>query len=165
MFVKQGIKKLMKQTVFMGLAISSLLVIACNTRKPEARFLDLNSGEYVQLKKDSASNRMVNAQTGEPVELYVDESSNDTIWGASGKVVNGRLNREDDGTWIYIDDQGQLNSGDNSHAAKSSKGEEYKIKHGDYKKEVEKDGDITIKTGHKKIKIDGETGKRKVKKD
>ena len=42
---------------------------------------------------------------------------------------------------------------------------EYKIKNGDYKKEVEKDGDITIKNGDTKIKIDGETGERKVKND
>ena len=32
------------------------------------------------------------------------------------------------------------------------------------RKKWKKDGDITIKTGDKKIKIDGETGERKVKK-
>jgi hypothetical protein len=42
---------------------------------------------------------------------------------------------------------------------------EYKTKSGDYKKEVEKDGDITIKDGDTKIKIDGETGEKKVKND
>jgi hypothetical protein len=42
---------------------------------------------------------------------------------------------------------------------------ETKIKDGEYKKEVEKDGDITIKDGKTKVKIDGETGEKKVKKD
>jgi hypothetical protein len=42
---------------------------------------------------------------------------------------------------------------------------DYKVKSGDYKKEVEKDGDVIIKDGNKKIKIDGETGERKVKHD
>ena len=37
------------------------------------------------------------------------------------------------------------------------------IKKRDYKEEVAKDGDITIKDGNKKIKIDGETGEREVK--
>ena len=39
------------------------------------------------------------------------------------------------------------------------------LKQDDYKVEVEKDGDVKIKNGNDKVKIDGKTGERKVKKD
>jgi hypothetical protein len=39
------------------------------------------------------------------------------------------------------------------------------VKRDDYKMKVEKDGDVKIKDGDKKTKIDGETGEKKVKKD
>jgi hypothetical protein len=35
----------------------------------------------------------------------------------------------------------------------------------EFKRKIEEDGDIKIKTSKKKIKIDGKTGKRKVKAD
>lgn len=128
------------------------------------RYLDLSTGESVDLEKDEKTGLMVNAETGEPVRMYVDRETDDTIWGASGKVINGRVVKLDNGNWAYKDDdEYKAKYGDDVKIKRDD--DEYKIKSGDYKKEVEKDGDITIKDGDKKIKIDGETGEKKVKND
>lgn len=112
---------------------------------------------------------MVHAETRKPVDLYVDTRSNDTIYGKTGKVINGSIRKSNSGTYTYV----QANEGTYSAKGDVEDGEvkvkvedgEYKIKSGDYKKKVEKDGDIKIKDGDTKIKIDGKTGERKVKKD
>ena len=115
---------------------------------------------------------MACTETGEPVKIYVDTRSKDTIYGYTGEVINGYVMRTEDGEWKYkgedfkvkVDgDEYKMKAGDDYKVKRD--GGEYKIKNGDYKKEVEKDGDITIKDGNKKIKIDGETGERKVKYD
>ena len=85
------------------------------------------------------------------------------------KVINGRVKKADDDRWVYILENEDNNAakrydGDNDYKVKRTD-DEYKIKNGDYKKEVEKDGDVIIKNGDTKIKIDGETGERKVKRD
>lgn len=143
----------------------------------ESRYLNLKTGEPVVLKEDEKTGLMVDAETGQPIEMYVDTKTRDTVWGRSGKVVNGRIRRTKSSngnfTYVYMDDDavkrerendGDIEYKDGNSKIKSENGE-YKIKRGDYKKEVEKDGDIIIKDGNKKIKIDGKTGERKVKYD
>jgi hypothetical protein len=148
--------------------------------RSEARYLDLSTGERIELEKDEETGLMVNAETGEPVKMYVDTEDNDTIWGKTGKVINGKIVRKEvkDDEWEYYyvlsdeykmefekDGDYKVKIGDDQYKEKRTE-DEYKIKIGEhYKKEVEKDGDITIKDGKKKIKIDGETGERKVKYD
>ena len=153
----------MKTKIILLAGVLATGVLACNQER--ARFLDLSTNEAVELEKDEKTGLMVNSETGKPVKVYVDRETNDTIWGATGKVVNGKVVKAEDGEWKikYDDDEYKAKMGDD-YKIKAGDGE-YKVKNGDYKKEVEKDGDITIKTGDKKIKIDGETGERKVKKD
>ena len=117
--------------------------------KPQDRYLDLSTGDRVDLEKDSSTGLMVRTDTKKPVEIYVDTKTNDTIYGPTGKVINGHVVRGSDNVYWYDVDY------DNEYKAKSS----------DYKMEVEKDGDITIKDGDTKTKIDGKTGEKKVKKD
>ena len=139
----------MKQLLFV-LVVSSLAFLSCNND----RYIDLNTGKGVNLEKDPQTGLFVDVETKKPVEIYVDTKTNDTIWGRSGKVINGRIVRVSEGTYRYDNDvKVEVNDG------------AYEIKDGDYKKEVEKDGDVKIKDGDTKIKIDGETGKKKVKKD
>jgi hypothetical protein len=161
----------MKKTCFVLALFGGAINYSCNNA--DTRYLDLSTGEHVELKEDPKSGLMVDARNGKPVRIYVDTRDRDTIWGATGKVINGRVEKAEDGQWIY--------EGENEYSAKGDDGDykmksgdeskvkiedgEYKVKRGDYKKEVEKDGDITIKDGNKKIKIDGETGERKVKND
>lgn len=130
-------------------AIAGLVTMSLWTGcKPQDRYLDLSTGDRVDLEKDSSSGLMVRTDTKKPVEIYVDTKTNDTIYGSTGKVINGNVVKL--GEWKYKYDDG-----------------EYKVKNdeADYKKKVEKDGDIKIKDGDKKIKIDGETGEKKTKVD
>ncbi|MCW3074790.1 MAG: hypothetical protein JWP69_1859 [Flaviaesturariibacter sp.] len=152
-----------------------------------ARYVDPNTGTGLNLVNGDSTGLLVDAATGEPVEMYVDQQINDTIYGATGDVINGRISRGDNGRYVYQYDEDNnaakrdFNSGSASgyvpgsepnevkrkspgYKYKGGKGE-YRIKRPGYKKEVEKDGDVTIKTRGKKIKIDGETGERKVKYD
>lgn len=110
----------------------------------QGRYLDLNTGKKVELVKDEKTGLMVNKETNEPVDVYVDTKTNDTIYGRTGKVINGEVDRNGE---VYV-----------------WRGA-YEYKNGDLKVEVEKDGDLKIKDGNNKIKVDGETGEKKVKQD
>jgi hypothetical protein len=142
-------------------AITAAIVwMACSDSKN--RYVDLATGEPVELVKDENTGLMVNAQTHKPVRMYVDTRTHDTIWGKDGKVINGSVSRSGDGGYVYSN-AGDIDEAD--HKVKTDKDGSYKVKAGDYKKKVDDDGDIKIKNGDRKIKIDGETGERKVKKD
>jgi hypothetical protein len=131
-----------KLSSFIIIASIAFTVVSCENK---ARYIDLNTGKEVELVKDETSGLMVNKETKQPVEIYVDTKNNDTIYGKTGKVINGEVRKSDGNVYVW--------SG------------AYEYKNGDMKVEVEKDGDIKIKDGDSKIKIDGETGEKKVKKD
>ncbi len=127
-------------------------VISCGDN--DHRFIDLETGKRIDVVKDSEKGYMVNADTKEPVIIYVDTQTKDTIYGKTGKVINNHVIKTEEGKYKYV-----------SHDDMQSDDEFYKIKDGDYKKKVEKDGDVKIKDGDTKIKIDGETGDKTIKKD
>ena len=137
----------MKNLLFLLAITSSIFWAACSGDK--AKYIDLRTGETIKLEKDPVTGFWLNADTKEPAYIYVDTKSGDTIYGKTGKVINGHVVRGSDNVYWYDVDY------DNEYKAKSS----------DYKMEVEKDGDITIKDGDTKTKIDGKTGEKKVKKD
>lgn len=168
--------------IFSGAAALVIGMSACNNDK--GRFLNLSSGEEVNLVRDDEG-RMVDKETRKPVLLYVDTKNKDTFYGMTGDNVNGRLRRMDEGVYVYNDGQRKIKidgeefkieDGDikqkwegDEYKYKSDdlkvKAEdgEYKVKRDGYKKKVDEDGDVKIKTPNKKIKVDGETGERKVK--
>jgi hypothetical protein len=115
-----------------------VILSACH----RSRYIDLVSGEHVDLKKDGTTGLMVNNKTDKPVYLYVDTKTHDTIYGLTDEVINGHVVKTGDGQYKYDGD------------------DDYKIKYGDYKMKVDGD-EVKIKTGDKKIKIDD--GERKVK--
>ncbi|MFI5131367.1 MAG: hypothetical protein ACHQFX_15300 [Chitinophagales bacterium] len=129
----------MKQLVICCLS-ACILLTACN----QHRYVDLTSGEHIDLVKDEKTGLMVDSKTRQPVYMYVDTKTHDTIYGVTGKVVNGHIVKTEDGKYKYDGD------------------DEYKMKNGDYKVKVEGD-EIKIKDGDKKIKI--EDGEKKVKND
>src|SRR4051812_18387151 len=141
---------------------AAFAVVACN--HTENRYLDLNSGEPVNLRADSTTGYMVNESTGKRVSLYVDTKTNDTISGRTRTVVNGRVIKTSDGKWEVKgeDEELKAKSGD---AKIKTEGDESKVKDGSYTVKKEGDGDVKIETGSKTIKVDGKTGERKVKKD
>jgi len=126
------------------LIVMSVIWVSC---KQEPRYLDLSTGKEVKLEKDAETGLMVNADTKKPVYIYLDTKNNDTIYGSTGKVINGEVVKTESGDYKFRGDY------------------EYKSPGGDLKVEVEKDGDIKIKDGDSKVKIDGETGEKKVKND
>ena len=112
---------------------ATVTLIAC---KDDDRYLDLTSGEYIKIDKDD-NGRVLNSKTKEPVYIYVDTKTHDTIYGATGKVINGYVVRTGEGKYKYDVD-------------------------GEYKKKVDGD-EVKIKDGDTKTKI--EDGEKKVKKD
>ena len=136
-------KKLIQSALAMGLLFG---FVSCSDSKD--RYVDLRTGNKVELVKDEKSGLMVNAATKEPVYIYVDTKEKDTIYGKTGEVINGHIVVNDNNEYVYEKDFTP-----------------YEVKGDDYKVEVEKDGDIKIKDGNSKIKVDGETGEKKVKKD
>ena len=127
-------KKLLLTTV-----ATIVLLSACK----QPRYYDLTAGRYIELEKDEKTGLMVSSTTHEPVYMYVDTRTNDTIYGATGKVINGYVIRTSDGKYNFDE-------------------EEYKVKNDDYKKKVEGD-EAKVKTDDKKIKTDEE--EKKVKND
>ena len=116
-------------------------VISCADN--DHRFIDLETGKHINVLKDSTNGYMVNADTKEPVIIYVDTQTKDTIYGKTGKVINNHVIKTEEGKYKYV-----------SHDdLKSDDDEANKIKDGDYKKKVEKDGDVKIKDGDTKIKL------------
>ena len=163
MFDRLYIKMFMKQLLIAAVFTTSFMLLqGCDS---DSRYVDPNTGEALNLKEDTESGLMVDAETGENVGIYVDTRTNDTINGRTGKVINGSIRKNNDGTYVYILEDENDNAAKSGDAKVQYEDGEYKIKDGDYKKEVEKDGDVTIKDGDTKIKVDGETGERKVKKD
>ena len=141
----------MKQTFFLTITIALLALTGCQ-EGTKSRYYDLNRDERASLVKDEKTGLMVDAETKKSVYIYVNEETNDTIFGATGKVINGNVIKLEDGKYKYEDLKVKLDEdGD------------FKIKDGDYKRKVEADGDIKIKDGDKKTKIDGETGEVKHK--
>jgi len=139
----------MKQVFFLS-AISA--VLALSSCKEKTGYYDLNKNEPVTLVKDENTGLLVHADTKKPVYIYVNEATNDTIFGATGKVINGQVIKMEDGKYKYDDLKVKLDDDG-----------EFKIKDGDYKRKVEADGDTKVKDGDTKKKIDGETGEVKNK--
>lgn len=129
----------MKKLFVLSSVATVILLTACK----QPRYYDLTAGRYVELEEDEKTGLMVNPTTREPVYMYVDTRTNDTIYGATGKVINGYVIKTSDGKYKFDE-------------------EEYKVKNDDYKKKVEGD-EAKVKTDDNKIKTDEE--EKKVKND
>lgn len=149
----------MKCLVWLTAATITLMAAACNTR---GEYVDLNTGEKIEVEKDEETGYMVNKATRKPVYLYVNTADNDTLYGRTGQVVRGDIRKSGDRYMYYGDEEYTYTN--NDYVKKMDDDGGYKIKSGDYKKKVDDDGDIKIKTGDQKIKIDKD-GTVKVKND
>src|SRR4051812_6136656 len=126
------------KTILIAMA-SAVIWMACSDTKN--RYVDLSTGQPVELVKDEKSGLMINATTGRPVRMYVDTRTHDTIWGSSGKVINGNISKSGNGTYVYA------NAGDDDadYKVKTDKDGSCKVKVGEeYKKKVDEDGDVKI---------------------
>src|SRR6185295_9016481 len=149
----------MKHITFLS-GISSLIlgVISCSDNN--TRYIDVNTGKSITVVKDSSTGQMLNAETKEPLTVYYDSQTKDTIYGQTGEVINHKVMRTPEGKYYY-----EISKPAEAKVLTQDEIDQQLLKSGDYKKKVEKDGDIKIKSGDTKIKIDGETGEKKIKKD
>ena len=172
----------MKTKIILSSAVALTIGLsACN--RGEGRFRNLNSGQEVTLVQNDEG-QMVDEKTRKTVLLYTDTKSRDTFYGVTGDKVNGHLQVMDKGVYVYNDGERQIKiegeeykilDGDSKEKWEGeeykykdddvkikSEGDDFKHKEDGYKKKVDGDGDVKIKTDDQKIKIDGETGERKV---
>jgi hypothetical protein len=138
----------MKYSFFAVVGTIALAIFSCKDNNPG--YVDPDTGKELTLVKDANTGLMVDADTKKPVYMYVDTEKHDTIYGETGKIINGQIVLQD-GKYKYADVKMKADNDD------------YKIKGDDYKEKMEKDGDLKIKNGDTKTKVDGETGEVKVK--
>jgi hypothetical protein len=130
--------------IFVAFLSTAILLIGTGCKDGDSRYVDLNTGRTLSMTTDEHG-LLVDADTKKPIYIYVDTQKHDTIYGVTGKVINGDVKLED-GKYTYA-------------------GEESQVKMEDMKIKVEKDGDVKIKDDDGKVKIDGKTGEMKSKKD
>ena len=146
----------MKHITFLsGISFLILGVFSCSDNN--ARYIDVNTGKSITVVKDSSTGYMLNAETKEPLTVYYDSQTKDTLYGQTAEVINHKVMRTPEGKYYYETAKPVVLTQDEI--------DRELLKNGDYKKKVEKDGDVKIKSGDTKIKIDGETGEKKIKKD
>ena len=80
----------MKIVMTLILAASALFSFKFNG-ETKPRYVDLNTGMPFTLVLDKATGLMVDEETGKPLNIYVDTKLNDTIYGRTGKVINGSV--------------------------------------------------------------------------
>ena len=118
-----------------------------NTPTNNTKYVDLKTGQPVDLYYSEKKKRTYSASTNEPVDLYVNVATGDTIYGQGRYVVNNYITKTD-GTYKLDDSKIKIH------------GDEIKIKEGDKKLKIE-DGEMKIKDGDNKMKVDEDEAKMK----
>lgn len=59
--------------------------------KPEVKYIDLKTRQYVTVRIDTIRGEVVNSETNEPINLFVEPETHDTIYGLTGNIVNNNL--------------------------------------------------------------------------
>ncbi|MBP9103920.1 MAG: hypothetical protein KBF82_08670 [Chitinophagaceae bacterium] len=144
-----------KVKTILGVSLIMGIGFACSDSNSGEKYIDLETGKSIEIVKDESTGLMVRTSDKQPVYIYVDTKNKDTIFGATGKVINGHVIKISENKYVFdgdeklkIDDDGSL-----------------KYKDGDYKVKMDDDGDMKVKNGDTKVKTDGETGETKVKND
>lgn len=121
---------------------------AMSSESSNKKYVDLKTGQSVELYYDANKKMTYSTVNDEPVDLYVNVATGDTIYGRGRYVVNNYVTKTGEGT--YKLDEGKV---------KITK-DGIKIKDGDKKFKIE-DGDMKIKDGDNKYKIDNDEEKMK----
>jgi hypothetical protein len=79
--------------------LAAVVIAGASCKNDNERYLNLNTGENVELVKDSTTGFMIDADSHQPVDLYVDTRTNDTIYGRTGKVINGHVEKNEKGLY------------------------------------------------------------------
>lgn len=127
-------------------------------------YLDARTGKPLRISVNPQTGVRTNTETGEPVYRYVDKRTwwvyggapDAPEWSSVGqaRMEGSRIEYKDDNDkWVDYDRLWK--------AEDTKRGEEWKMKVGDTKIKVEKDGDMKVKTPDGKYKVDEEGSKLK----
>lgn len=121
-----------------------------NAQTNNSKYVDLKTGQPVDLYYDSKKKKTYSASTNEPVDLYVNVATGDTVYGEGRYVVNNYIVKTEDGKYKLDDRKVKID------------GDEIKIKDGNKKFKME-DGDMKMKDGDAdaKLKVDADESKIK----
>jgi hypothetical protein len=135
------------------------------TNSAAGDYLDPRTGKAVRIRVDTATGMRYNEATNEPIWRYVDKrdykvysgsSDNNSMWDTVGtaRMQNNRLEyRDSSNNWVSYDKAWRVKD-DKLH-------NDWKMKNGDTKIKVSKDGDIKVKDENGKVKYDANSGKVK----
>jgi hypothetical protein len=118
-------------------------------------YLDLNTGQPVDLYYNPRYNRTYSIVTNEPVDYYVNIGTGDTVYGRGRYIINNYLVRSTDGMYRLDDKRIKMDKDD------------IKMKDGNVKFKMDKgkmktkDGDGKMKTDKNDTKIKTDSGKMK----
>jgi hypothetical protein len=151
-----------------NLLLAGLIILfaSCNNKNKvePGTYVDLNTGDSIQVIADPETGYAINSETQKPVYLYVD-NDRDTIF-TTGAVVNNKITRVDDDYYEVDDTKLTIEDEDvtikYADYKKKFDGDDYKVKGDDYKLKVEGDGDSKLKDGDYKKKV-SEDGDVKIK--
>jgi hypothetical protein len=120
-------------------------------------YIDLRTGQPVDLYYSPKNNRTYSMVTNEPVDYYVNLATGDTVYGRGRYIVNNYLVRSADGMYNLDDkrikmDKNDIKMKDGTMKLKMDKGK-MKMKDADGKWKMDKDNS-KMKTGDMKMKTD-----------
>lgn len=118
-------------------------------------YIDLRTGQPVDLYYSPKFNRTYSIVTNEPVDYYVNIATGDTVYGRGRYIINNYLVRKPDGIYTLDDkrikiDKNEIKMKDGNMKLKMDKGK-MKMKDADSKMKWDKD-DSKMKTGDMKVK-------------
>jgi len=136
------------------------------TNSASGNYLDARTGKPVHIRVDTATGLRYNEATNEPVWRYVDKrdykvystTGDNNTWDTVGtaRMQNNRLEYLDSGSsknWVSYDKAWRVKD-DKLH-------NDWKMKNGDAKIKISKDGDVKVKDENGKVKYDAQSGKVK----
>jgi hypothetical protein len=139
-----------------------------NTNSKAGNYLDARTGKPIKIRVDTATGMRLNDATNQPVWRYVDKrdykvyggDDNNSMWDTVGtaRMQNDRLEyMGENNQWVNYDKQWKIKD--------DKLNNDWKMKSGDTKIKVSKDGDVKIKDENGKVKYDADDNKVKVKED
>jgi len=112
------------------------------------RYINLNTGEPVDLYYDPKARKTYSVVTNEPIEFYIDMNTGDTVYGQGRYIVNNFISKSDAGAFKLNADKIKMDK------------DEIKIKEGNKKFKID-NSNMKLKDGDMKMKADTVNGKIK----
>jgi hypothetical protein len=119
-----------------------------NTQPSNTKYVDLKTGQPVDLYYDSKKKKTYSTTNDEPVDLYVNVATGDTVYGEGRYIVNNYIIQTEDGKYKLDNKKVKID------------GDEIKIKEGNKKFKIE-EGEMKMKDEDAKIKADADESKIK----